>query len=113
MNTKEELLSKLEQIEKWYGGTKMICATITHEPYGYWHDEDYQPKPHVLKQNYTPVELKKFLNSIDFDYDSGYGSQQLFGTVWFTNGIWMDRHEYDGSEHWDIHRYPAIPYELQ
>jgi hypothetical protein len=112
MNAKEELLGKIEQITRWLDGTQIRCATITHEPYGYWNDEDYKPKPHILKLSHTPVELAEFLNSLDFDYDSGYGSQQLFGTVWFTNDIWMDRHEYDGSENWDIHRYPGIPHEL-
>jgi hypothetical protein len=111
MNAKEELLGKMQQLEEWLGGTKIICASINIDPYGYWDDEE--PKPHVLKQGHTPIELEEFLNSIDFEYNNGYGSQELYGTVWFTNGIWMDRHEYDGSEYWDIHKYPAIPYELQ
>jgi hypothetical protein len=111
MNAKEELLGKIEQINKWLGGTKIICATITHEPFGCWNDE--HPKPHVLKQGHDDQDYMAFIASLDFEYDSGYGSQELFGTVWFTNGIWMDRHEYDGSEYWDIHRYPTIPSELQ
>jgi hypothetical protein len=109
MNAKEELLGKIEQINKWLDGTKMICASITLDPFGHWDDE---PKSYILRQGHTPFELEGFLNSLDLEYSSGYGSQELFGTVWFTNGIWMDRYEYDGSEHWDIHRYPAIPQEL-
>jgi hypothetical protein len=113
MNAKKELLDKMEHIDKWLGGTKIVCATIHIDPYGYY-DEDEQPsKPHILKQGHTPEELTKFLNGLDFNYNSGYGTQELFGTVWFTNGIWMDRYEYDGSESWDIHKYPAIPYDLQ
>ena len=112
MNAKEELLRKIADIQKFMEGTQLRCATISHEPFGYWLDDDYKPKPIELKLGYTPSELKEFLNSLDFDYDNGYGSQQLFGTVWFTNGIWMDRYEYDGSEHWDIHKYPGIPIEL-
>ena len=111
MNAKEELLGKMQQLEEWLGGTKIICASINIDPYGYWDDEE--PKPHILRQGHTPLELEEFLNSLDFEYNNGYGSQELYGTVWFTNGIWMDRYEYDGSEHWNIHKYPAIPYELQ
>ena len=109
MNAKEELLGKMQQLEEWLGGTKMICAHIYTDPYNFEEDS----KTYNLKQGHTHVELKEFLNSLDFEYNNGYGSQELYGTVWFTNGIWMDRHEYDGSEHWDIHKYPAIPHELQ
>lgn len=111
MNAKQELLDKIEQINKWLGGTQIRCATINIDPYGYENDEE--PKPYILRLGHTPFELEGFLNSLDFEYNSGYGSQELYGTVWFTNGIWMDRHEYDGSEHWDIHRYPGIPLELK
>ena len=40
------------------------------------------------------------LDLLDFEYDSGYGSQVLFGYVWFTDGTWLERFEYDGSECW-------------
>lgn len=109
MNAKEELLGKMQQLEEWLDGTKIICAHIYTDPYNFEEDS----KTYNLKQGYTHVELKEFLNSLDFNYDNGYGTQEIFGTVWFTNGIWMDRHEYDGSEHWDIHKYPEIPENLQ
>ena len=34
---------------------------------------------------------------------------QNFGTIWCEDGVWFDRHEYDGSEYWDFHKYPTIP----
>ena len=110
MNAKQELLDKIKQIDEWLGGTKIICATINTDPFGRWDEEE--PKPCILKQGYNDFDYMAFMSSLDFEYNSGYGSQELYGTVWFTNGIWMDRHEYDGSEHWDIHRYPGIPLEL-
>ena len=110
MNAKQELLDKMKQIDEWLGGTQIRCATISTDPFGRWDEEE--PKPYILRLGHTPFELEEFLNSLDFEYSSGYGSQELYGTVWFTNDIWMDRHEYDGSEHWDIHRYPGIPLEL-
>lgn len=65
-----------------------------------------------LKVNHTPAEFNDFMNSLDFQYNSGFGSQNLFGTVWFTDGTWMDRGEYDGSEWWEHHRCPQVPSEL-
>lgn len=46
-------------------------------------------------------------------YDSGYGTQYLFGAVWFTDGTWLERHEYDGAESWRLKFVPAIPERLR
>ena len=113
MNAKKELLSKIQQIEEWLGGTTIVCATINLDVYNWDNDDESKPKPCVLKQGYDDYDYMAFMSDLDFNYNNGYGSQELYGTVWFTNGIWMDRHEYDGSEYWSIHKYPAIPYELQ
>ena len=45
----------------------------------------------------------------DYEYDSGYGTQKLFGTVWFKDGTWATRNEYDGSEHWKRYKRPELP----
>lgn len=43
-------------------------------------------------------------NSLDdvenLEYDAGFGTQELYGYVWFKDGSWLERHEYDGSEEW-------------
>jgi hypothetical protein len=67
----------------------------------------------ILKQNYTQEEYKSFLSSLDFEYDDGYGLQQLFGIVWFTDDTWLERGEYDGSEWWEYNKTPEIPKECQ
>lgn len=36
----------------------------------------------------------------------------LFATVWLTEGRWLTRGDYDGSEWWDFHSYPPIPTDL-
>jgi len=45
--------------------------------------------------------------NLDFEYDDGYGSQELFGVVVFKDGTWLDREEYDGSEWWDYRKCPT------
>lgn len=40
-------------------------------------------------------------------YDSGYGSQRLYGTIVFKNSAWLERGEYDGSEWWELKKMPS------
>jgi hypothetical protein len=53
--------------------------------------------------------LDEVLPKLDFDYDSGYGTQELEGTIWYSDGTWSDRREYDGSEWWEHHECPPLP----
>lgn len=67
-----------------------------------------------LKENYTQDDLNVFLNSLkEINYNSGYGGQNLFGTVWLTNNHWLERGEYDGSEWWEYRECPTIPENLK
>jgi hypothetical protein len=102
-NAKQELLNAMGS-----SITDLRCATITYNPF--YGD---RPKKVVLKEGYTQADLDEFISKLDFEYDAGYGSQELFGMVWFKDGAWMDRYEYDGAESWDWHKYPSIPDELK
>ena len=44
--------------------------------------------------------LDQVLPQLDFEYDGGFGGQFLFGYIWYTDGTWSERGEYDGSEWW-------------
>lgn len=101
MNAKEEFI-------KVVGNRTVLCAEVYKEHWSMEEDTVY----HLLKIDYDDEEYEKFLNAIDFDYDDGYGSQELHGTIWFTNGSYADRGEYDGSEWWDVHTVPDIPEKL-
>lgn len=52
------------------------------------------------------------LNDLDFDYDAGFGIQELFGVVYCKDSnnspVWLTRGEYDGSEWWDINTIPEF-----
>jgi len=91
------------------GKAKVKCAKIVH---GYqFDDEDPVPK-FDLKVNHTEEEFQSFLTSLNFNYDSGYGGQILFGTVWLEDGTWCTRGEYDGAEWWEHNQLPEIPLDL-
>lgn len=109
-NAKEELLNILDRT-----GSVIKCAHIRCERNDYWHEENYvQSDPISLKEGHTPEEYKEFLDKLNFEYDAGYGGQELFGTVWLMEDhIWLDRGEYDGSEWWAYNKCPQVPDELK
>ncbi len=100
MNAKEEFIYHT-------AGNVVKCASITIGDS--W---DEQVVSYNLPVGYTQEQYDAFLQSIDTEYDSGYGGQELFGTIWYTNGNWSDRGEYDGSEWWEYHVCPEIPESL-
>ena len=51
--------------------------------------------------------LDEVLPQLDFEYDDGYGGQELFGYIWYEDGTWSERGEYDGSEWWERKERPA------
>jgi hypothetical protein len=91
-NAKEELVDKLNSINK-----KIEWANI-----------DYIGKMFILKRGFSKEDYNNFLNSLDFNYDNGYGGQCLFGNVVFENKTWLSRGEYDESEWWDYNECPEI-----
>ena len=52
------------------------------------------------------------LDDLDFEYDSGYSIQELFGTVYCKdsngNPVWLTREGYDSSEWWTINTIPEF-----
>jgi hypothetical protein len=100
-NAKLELLEAVRDYE-------VLAATITHRSIfagGANHDA-------ILKVGHTQADWETFLGLLDFKYDAGYGGQELYGTVWFTDDTWLERGEYDGSEWWDHNICPTLPDEL-
>ena len=67
----------------------------------------------ILKIDYSIEDFKNFLDKIDFEYDNGYGNQELYGTIWYEDGTWSSRGEYDGSEWWKYNSIPEIPVQLK
>ena len=51
--------------------------------------------------------LVEVLPQLDFGY--GYGEQELYGTIWYSDGTWSDRGEYNGSEWWAYRKCPELP----
>lgn len=86
---------------------------IVSNPKKVWEDEPIFDKIITLKENWNNDEWLAFLEGLRFNYDDGFGSQHLFGVVWFKDGSWLERYEYDGSEGWVLKRTPDVPQVLR
>lgn len=86
---------------------------IVSNPNKIWEDTPVFDKIVTLKENWSNDEWLAFLEGLRFNYDDGFGSQHLFGAVWFKDGSWLERYEYNGSEGWVLKRIPDIPQDLQ
>jgi hypothetical protein len=53
--------------------------------------------------------LEDALSLLNFEYASGFGTQELEGIIWYEDGTWSNRGEYDGSEWWEYNKCPPIP----
>lgn len=52
------------------------------------------------------------IDQLDFNYDPGFGSQELHGFIWYKDGTWSERGEYDGSEWWEHKERPPLDIRL-
>lgn len=91
-------------------GCTVMCAKVSFGDDSYeWIDAEV----HILKRGYSASDLASFIDGISQAYDSGYGCQEVFGTIWYTDGTWSSRGEYDGSEWWEHNKRPEIDEDLK
>lgn len=101
-----------EEFEKHVGNKSGVqCAMLS------WGDSECSwPGEEVervlLHPGFTEKDYNDFLNRINENYNAGYGCQELFGTIWYTDDTWSDRREYDGSEWWEHQTCPTLPEEF-
>ena len=97
-----------KELEEHTHGKEILCCLIVFVD----EDDEYsdeQPSRHMLRIGFSAEELFAFLESLDFYYYAGYEAQNLFGTIWYTDGTWSERGEYDGSKWWEYKKSPEIP----
>jgi len=105
-NAKQEFLDHVSTQHCQTGNRTIRCAILTS--LSCERDGSY-----ILPVGYTKEDQELFLKQIDFNYDAGFGGQELEGTIWYTDGLtWSSRGEYDGSEWWDFNIMPTITPEL-
>ena len=104
MNVWDEIMFEIDvfniksialKLRKGFGDT-VLCMVI----------KDFQD--HVEDRDGIVLSgpAKTLAREFNVEYNDGYGSQELFGTIWMTDGTWYTRGEYDGSEWWEHHACP-------
>ena len=86
-NAKDELI-------KHIAGREVEYVSIRHGSY--------------VLDDIKPIKgtLEEVLPLLDFEYNAWCGSQHLDGCIWFADGTWSERVEYDGSEWWEHRERP-------
>lgn len=102
-------LAAMELLYHVRGLPRIKCADLLYVPFP---DTAGGTRAIQLKVGYTDADFNTFLDALDFSYDSGYGTQELYGNIWFEDDTWSERGEYDGSEWWEYHCMPKIPADL-
>jgi hypothetical protein len=102
------VVNAAEEFIEHVKGRTITCAHVQSEHYA-----DLKLPRVVLKECHTEEDYQRFLAHLGFDYDAGYGAQELTGTIWFSDGSWSTRGEYDGSEWWEHHKCPPVPADLK
>ena len=100
VNTKKEFLSHLKKIQK--KGKEITSAIIVLRGFM------IADLKIVLNPNYSEREYDNFLKVLNVKYDNGYGGQELYGYIWYNDGTWSERSEYDGSEWWSYKKCPSF-----
>ena len=95
MNILVELKEDLKRIDKTYEDIKAFYLGLLNNEY----KVDTLLKGTVFTEDLEPP--------LDIDYDEGFGSQTLFGTILFTDNTWLSRGEYDGAEWWRYNKPPT------
>lgn len=62
-----------------------------------------------LPEGYHEGQLESFLRDIDTSYDNEYGNQMLYGFIWWKDGSWSSRYNYEGKEKWVHNVVPSYP----
>lgn len=105
--------AKQEWIEHTDGNKVMaawVRASYCYDPQQ--QEWDYRKNLRLAK-GYSEKEYAEFLALLDFEYDSEYGGQEMFGMIWHEDGSWSKRKWHDGSEWWELRNKPSIPEWLQ
>jgi hypothetical protein len=95
MNAKKEILDHIERVQNSKNNSvKFVKIEFIKS----W-----------TEQEVFQGTLEEVLPKLDYDYNNGYGSQELLGIIWFSDGTWSERYEYDGSEWWEYKLCPDLP----
>lgn len=93
MNLKKETMSLIEELN-----VSVIAYNLVNL-------KDWSNTP-VFKGK-GEIDWKKIPGRL-LHYDPGFGTQYWKGIILLSDGSWLTRGEYDGSEWWEHHKLPTV-----
>ena len=80
---------------------------------GHIEDRKVQYVSITFDRKHLTGTLEEVLEKLDFAYDNSHSTlQQLDGCIWYADGTWSERAEYDGEEEWVYRKRPPIEAEM-
>ena len=101
LNAKQELLQHVQHVENLTGFSSGLTVELVKIA--------YKKEGQIVRIEGT---LDDVVEHLDFTYHDGHGLQNLFGCVWYVDGTWSEREEYDGSDCWQHRNRPSKAAEL-
>lgn len=92
MNAKTEILKHIEDRKVEY-----VLVTVDHH------------SRNGVKEETIHGTLEEVLPLLDFTYNDRYGFQCLKGFIWYADGTWSSRRDYEGAEWWEHQVRPELP----
>lgn len=113
INAQDELLLAIQQAGKTSLDVQAIIVGISKDYVISENDLITNPNRFEcifrLPKKWTSDEWLTFLKQLNFNYAGDeYGEQELYGYVWFKDGSWLERYEYDGREEWHFKHTPDL-----
>ena len=99
-NIKEELLEHIEGREATY------IKLLLHK---YSKTEGWSGEGTMRIEG----KLEDLVEHLDIEYHDGFGVQELCGYIWYSDGTWSERYEYDGSECWVHKKVPPLDIQVE
>ena len=104
-NAKEELLEFLMGCKKRIEG-KIIGITILYTKPNHFNGNIVDTY-HVFNYHQND-DLNEYLNLLDFEYEGRWDELTIAGTIWFSDGNYAHREDFDGQEWWHLHQAPMM-----
>lgn len=95
-----------------------IRVKLRHGDYWAWCETEEKEIPNkeqiVIDWDGSKGDLESYLksNGGHTEFDPGWGVQELHGYIWYNDGTWSSRAEYDGSEWWEHNVCPDFNIEV-
>jgi hypothetical protein len=104
VNLLDELMKKIGADRRFL---EAVADKINFAKIWYIKSDAEECKEFSLHPEHTRDEAMDFVCSLDFEYNCGSDIQEVYGTITFKDGSWLERCQYCGWEGWELKCFPT------